>query len=89
MCKSECGVRYECGRCPYWCVDVCVEVLAVRVCVQWWSIDFFFFHIANVHHSMYYLLAVLLVRPSGDAVLTSCDRAEGVYREFRLSAGRL
>ena len=34
------------------CVDVCVEVLAVRVCAV--VVDrFFFFHIANVHHSMY------------------------------------
>ena len=38
---------------------------------------------------MYYLVPVLLVPPSGDAVLTSCDRAEGVYREFRLSAGHI
>ena len=36
----------------------------------------------------YYLCQVLLVACSGDVMLTSWDRSEGVYCEFRLSAGR-
>ena len=46
-------------------------------------------HIPTLALASYFLVAVLLVRPSGDAVLTAWDRSEGVYREFRLSAGRL